>query len=151
MICCKTGMRGYIKHLFIGTIETAGQITATEEIPRILGVAVMTIRESAEDYLETILILQKKNGYVRSIDIAGYLSVSKPSVSRAMGLLRDNGYIQMDEHSQILLTPLGQQVAGRVYDRHRILTDYLIQLGLPLKQPPKMPAVWSILSVKNLM
>lgn len=90
----------------------------------------MKIRESAKEYLEAIYVLQEQNGFVRSIDIAGYLNVSKPSVSRAMGVLRKNGYIHMDENSQIHFQPAGLEIAHRIYDRHRILTAYLIRLGV---------------------
>ncbi len=90
----------------------------------------MRIYESAEDYLEAILVLQEKNGYVRSIDIANELNYSKPSVSIAMKKLRNNGYIEMDENSFITLTDEGHRIANRIYERHRILTKLFIGLGV---------------------
>lgn len=91
----------------------------------------MKIHESGEMYLETILVLFQKNGSVRSIDIAHELNFSKPSVSRAMGILKSAGLITMDEAGQINLTPEGKVKAESIYERHRIITAYLIKsLGL---------------------
>ncbi|HIT18323.1 MAG TPA: metal-dependent transcriptional regulator [Candidatus Fimivivens faecavium] len=90
----------------------------------------MKIYESAEDYLESILVLKKEKGAVRSIDIAHHFNYSKPSVSRAMSLLRRNGYIVMDQEGWITLTETGLAVAERIYERHRCLTDWLIALGV---------------------
>ena len=81
--------------------------------------------ESGENYLETILILQNEQKIVRSIDVARKLSVSKPSVSRAMGILRQEGYINMAENGPIELTAKGQEKAQQIYIRHRILTEFL--------------------------
>ena len=86
--------------------------------------------ESAEDYLETILILQKEKGVVRSIDIVHQMHYSKPSVSRAMGLLRDRGHILMDRDGWITLTDSGRAIAERIYERHCLLTQWLIRLGV---------------------
>lgn len=91
----------------------------------------MKIHESAENYLETILVLRKRNGNVRSIDIANELEFSKPSVSVAMKNLRANGYIQVDESGNITLLPAGQEIAQRVYEKHTVLTRYLMALGVP--------------------
>lgn len=91
----------------------------------------MKLQESAEDYLESILILKESHGTVRSIDVARHMNYSKPSVSRAMGLLRENGYITMDKESLIELTPSGVEVARRIYERHLLLTRWLISLGVP--------------------
>ena len=91
----------------------------------------MNIHESAEDYLERILMLLEQKGYVRSVDIAAGLNVSKPSVSVAMKKLRENGYITMSSDSMISLTDKGYAIARKIYDRHRVLTRYLIQLGVP--------------------
>lgn len=91
----------------------------------------MIIHQSAEDYLEMILILREEKGYARSIDIANALAVTKPSVSVAMKKLRENGYILMDEESLITLTPQGEEIARRMYSRHRALTKFLVQLGVP--------------------
>lgn len=90
----------------------------------------MKIHQSAEDYLEMILMLREQKGEVRSIDIAMGLSVSKPSVSVAMKHLREDGYIVMNEDNRIILTEKGMEVAGRVYRRHKTLTKFLMQLGV---------------------
>ncbi|MDE6149703.1 MAG: metal-dependent transcriptional regulator [Ruminococcus sp.] len=85
----------------------------------------MAIRESGEDYLETILILQERTGYVRSIDIASELGFSKPSVSRAMGILKNDGFITVEHDGQIVLTKRGYLRAREVYDRHLLITRFL--------------------------
>ena len=90
----------------------------------------MVLHESGEMYLETILILKNRFGYVRSIDIANEMGVSKPSVSRAVGLLKDNGYIAFDPNGMILLTDTGRAVAEKIYDRHQVLTRYFINIGV---------------------
>ena len=90
----------------------------------------MNIHESAEDYLERILMLRLKNGTVRSIDIVRDLEYSKPSVSIAMKRLRENGYIEMDTDGYITLLPPGEEIASRIYDRHQLLTQFLVQLGV---------------------
>ena len=90
----------------------------------------MNIRESAEDYLEMILMLSEKKGEVRSIDIAAGLGVSKPSVSVAMKQLRENGYILMDQSNLITLTEAGLAIARKVYNRHKTITRFLMQLGV---------------------
>lgn len=90
----------------------------------------MKIQESAENYLETILILKHKISDVRSIDIASELEFTKPSVSRAMKLLRENGYILMDSHGYITLTEAGQKIAETIYERHQLLSRFLMQLGV---------------------
>ena len=90
----------------------------------------MNIHESAEDYLERILMLKEEKGYARSIDIAAGLSVTKPSVSFAMKKLRENGYITMDKDNYISLTDKGMEIAQRIYDRHKALTAYLVKLGV---------------------
>jgi DtxR family Mn-dependent transcriptional regulator len=92
----------------------------------------MKIHESAENYLETILVLSQKGG-VRSIDIATRLDFSKPSVSVAMKNLRDGGYIKTDESGFITLTDSGKAIAERVFERHTIIKDFLIKLGVPKK------------------
>ena len=89
----------------------------------------MEIHASAENYLEAILALSQK-GQVRSIDVAQYLNFSKPSVSRAMSLLRDNGYVLMDENSFLILTPAGREIAERIYERHQLLTQWFVWLGV---------------------
>lgn len=90
----------------------------------------MNIHESAEDYLEAILVLKERHGLVRSIDVVHYLDFSKPSVSVAMKRLRENGYIEMDREGYITLLPPGEEIARRIYTRHRLLTQFLIQLGV---------------------
>lgn len=90
----------------------------------------MNIHESAEDYLECILMLHLKNGAVRSIDIVRKLDYSKPSVSVAMKRLRENGYIEMDPDGFITLLPPGEAIATRIYARHQVLTEFLTQLGV---------------------
>ena len=90
----------------------------------------MNIHESAEDYLERILMLRLKNGLVRSIDIVRDMDYSKPSVSVAMKRLRESGYIEMDVDGYITLLPSGEAIATRIYERHQILTQFLVQLGV---------------------
>ena len=90
----------------------------------------MNIHKSAEDYLEQILMLQEQKGYVRSIDIAMGLAVSKPSVSFAMKQLRENGYVIMGEENYITLTEKGLEIAERMYERHTLLSELLIHLGV---------------------
>ena len=86
--------------------------------------------ESAEDYLEAILMLSQQKGLVRSIDIAHQMNYTKPSVSRAMSLLRERGHIIMDKDGWITLTDTGRAIAERIYERHRLLTQWLTQLGV---------------------
>ena len=93
----------------------------------------MKIRESAENYLETILILQKRSGQVRSIDIANELSFSKPSVSVAMKNLRLSGYVEIDADGFLTLTDSGRAIAERMYERHTLLTQWLTRLGVDEK------------------
>ena len=90
----------------------------------------MQIRESAEDYLEAILVLSSKGGGVRSVDIATMLGVSKPSVSHAMKLLREDGYIAMDRYGTVTLMEKGAEIANRIYERHTVLTKMLEGLGV---------------------
>ena len=90
----------------------------------------MKVYASAEDYLEAILSLRIRQGHVRSIDIANELNFSKPSVSVAMKKLRESGYIQMDADGSITLLPEGEEIAQRVYERHRLLTDFFVRLGV---------------------
>ncbi len=93
----------------------------------------MKIQESAENYLEAILQLQEENGSVRSIDIVQHLGFSKPSVSRAMSLLRENGYVLMDKDGLLTLTDAGREIAERIYERHKLLTRWLVSLGVDPK------------------
>lgn len=87
----------------------------------------MQMQESGENYLETILILEQKNGTVRSIDIATALDYSKPSVSRAMSILRKEEYISMEKNGDIQLTEKGRNKANQIYERHQLIADYLVR------------------------
>jgi DtxR family transcriptional regulator, Mn-dependent transcriptional regulator len=88
------------------------------------------IQESAENYLETILVLQKKNEHVRSIDIANEMGFSKPSISEQMKKFRENGYINVDGNGYITLTDKGIDVAEKVYERHEMIAQVLMDLGV---------------------
>lgn len=90
----------------------------------------MKIQESAENYLEAILVLTQRNGQVRSIDVAHYTGFSKPSISRAVGLLRDNGYVSIDQNGLLCLTEAGLKIAETIYERHTVLTELLTMLGV---------------------
>ena len=93
----------------------------------------MKLLESGQMYLETILVLSEKNPNVRAIDICEHMGFSKPSVSRAIGLLKSGGYVVSDNDGYLSLTELGAEVAQKMYDRHRLLTEFLISLGVPEK------------------
>ena len=90
----------------------------------------MRVYESAEDYLEAILVVGKRRGLVRSIDIANELGYSKPSVSIAMKKLRENACVEMDNDGYIRLLPAGAEIAERIYERHQTLTDFFVYLGV---------------------
>ncbi|MGC6173065.1 metal-dependent transcriptional regulator [Lacrimispora sp. 38-1] len=90
----------------------------------------MQIKESAENYLETILVLKQKHGQVRSIDLANELGFTKPSVSVAMKKLRENGYIHVDEDGYITLEKAGYEIASQIYDRHKTIMNLLITAGV---------------------
>ena len=89
----------------------------------------MKLHASGEDYLETILVLQKKRGMVRSVDVARHMEVSKPSVCHAVATLRDGGFLMMDEDHFLHLTDVGREVAEQIYEKHRFFTDRLIEAG----------------------
>lgn len=89
--------------------------------------------ESGENYLETILVLKSKGGDVRSIDIVREMNLSKPSVSRAVGILKNGGFIEVDKDGFITLTDAGNEIAERIYERHKVLTDWLIGIGVDEK------------------
>lgn len=91
----------------------------------------MRLQESGEMYLETIYVLSKQKSGVHSIDVSEHLGYSKPSVSRAMGLLKKGGYIEIDEDNHIVLTDRGMEIAKKIYDRHTLLTKMLVYLGVP--------------------
>ena len=90
----------------------------------------MNSQKSTEDYLEAMLMLKEKRGFIRSVDVANLLGVTKPSVSYATKRLRENGYITMDESNFITLTPSGMEIADRIYTRHKTLTDFFTRLGV---------------------
>lgn len=90
----------------------------------------MALQESGEMYLETILVLTNQSPHVRAIDVGEYMGYSKPSVSRAMGLLKNGGYIKVDDNGFITLLEPGREVAEMIYERHTLLTQYLIRLGV---------------------
>ncbi|MBP6491948.1 MAG: metal-dependent transcriptional regulator [Clostridia bacterium] len=94
----------------------------------------MRIQESGENYLETILILQGKKGSVRSIDVANELDYTKASISRAMGILKQAGFITVEDGGNIHLTELGHEKATQVYERHRLITEYLVN-ALQIQEP----------------
>ena len=90
----------------------------------------MQLQESGEMYLETIYVLSKRGKAVRSIDISTHMGYSKPSVSRAVGLLKSGGYIEVDHDGHIHLTDLGLETAHKTYERHRVLTEIFVRLGV---------------------
>lgn len=90
----------------------------------------MVLKESGEMYLETIYVLRKEKAFVRAIDVGAELGYSKPSVSRAMGILRDGGYIKVAEDGGITLTKAGLEVAERTYERHTVLSELFMKLGV---------------------
>ena len=90
----------------------------------------MKIRKASEDYLEAMLMMKEKHGYIRSMDVAEQLGVTKPSVTYSTTRLREAGYIVMDSDSLITLTDSGMEVASRMYNRHKVLTQFLIRLGV---------------------
>ncbi len=90
----------------------------------------MALQESGEMYLESIHVLSKKNAHVRSVDISDYMGYSKPSVSRAVGILKAGGYISVDSEGYITLTDAGRAVAEKIYERHTLLSTLLIRLGV---------------------
>lgn len=91
----------------------------------------MAIHEAAENYLETIYMLRKKNGHCRSIDVATDLGYSKPTVSIAMRNLRESGHVLVDDSGELTLTPIGLEIAQRMYERHEVIASFLIALGVP--------------------
>lgn len=90
----------------------------------------MTLKESGEMYLETIYVLSKKKNFVRSIDVCEEMGYSKPSVSRAVGLLKDGGYLTVGSEGALKLTPLGKEMAERTYERHTVLSKLFMSLGV---------------------
>lgn len=90
----------------------------------------MTLKESGEMYLESIYVLSKKLKKVRSIDVVEYRGFSKPSVSRAVGLLKNGGFVKMDDEGYLTLTEEGKEIAEKIYERHTVITECLIKLGV---------------------
>ena len=90
----------------------------------------MALKESGEMYLESIYVLCKSQPSVRSIDVAEYMNFSKPSVSRAVGLLKNGGFITSDKDGFLYLTEIGKEIAEQIFERHNILTDYLVSIGV---------------------
>ena len=97
----------------------------------------MVIRESAEDYLEAILVITEQNGRARSIDVAKHLGITKPSVSVAMKNLRTEGYIDMDKNGDLTLLPAGRAIAEKTYERHVTIRDLLVSLGVDYQTAAK--------------
>ena len=93
----------------------------------------MAIHQSGEDYLEAILVLQQEKGQVRSIDVSQHLGYSKPSVSRAMSILKADGHIIMETDGRLILTESGRSIAQTIYERHRLLTRWLVAIGVSPK------------------
>lgn len=90
----------------------------------------MPLQESGEMYLETVLVLSKQKGNVRAIDVGEHMGYSKPSVSRAVGLLKSGGYLTVKEDGSLVLTDSGREIAEKIYERHTILTDFFVSLGV---------------------
>ena len=99
----------------------------------------MKMQESPEDYLEAILVLSRELGNVRSIDVANYLEYSKPSVSVAMKRLRENGFVTLDEHGNLILTGSGLSIALKIYERHLVISQFLISIGVDEAIAKKAP------------
>ena len=91
----------------------------------------MRLQESGEMYLETIYVLSQSRSHVRAIDVGEHMGYSKPSVSRAMGLLKSGGYVVADAYGHLSLTESGRQIAEKIFERHTVLTEVLVQLGVP--------------------
>jgi len=97
------------------------------------GVFMSKLRESGENYLETILILEKRNGIARSVDVANELGFSKPSISRAVAVLKEDGYVTIGNINQLVLTEKGRKIAEELYEKHLLLKNLLIHLGVDEK------------------
>lgn len=110
----------------------------------------MKLYASGEDYLEAILVLQQKQGMVRSVDVARHMDVSKPSVCHAVATLRNGGFLTMDEDHFLHLTDIGREVATTIYERHCFLQNNLSLLVLIPRQRRPMPAGWNTLLVPRV-
>ena len=93
----------------------------------------MKLHASGEDYLETVLVLQREKGMVRSIDLARHMGFSKPSISHAVGVLRDGGFLTVDKDGFLHLTDIGREVAEKIYERHRFFMEQLVAAGVDLE------------------
>ena len=111
----------------------------------------MKLHAAGEDYLEAILVLQKKQGMVRSVDVARYMEVSKPSVCHAVATLRDGGFLMMDEDHFLHLTDVGREVAKKIYERHCFFTEQLITAGVDPKLRRPMPVVLNTSSAMRVL
>ena len=94
----------------------------------------MKLHASGEDYLEAILVLQKKSGIVRSVDLARHMGFSKPSISHAVGVLKNGGFLTVDEDGYLNLTNAGREVAEKIYERHQFFTEQLVAVGVDRKK-----------------
>ncbi len=90
----------------------------------------MSLQESGEMYLETILALTLQNGHVRSVDVSEHMGYSKPSVSRAVGILKKEGYLEMKPDGELVLTESGKEVATKIYERHKVISSFLVSIGV---------------------
>lgn len=99
----------------------------------------MKLHASGEDYLEAILMLQKKSGMVRSVDLARHMGFSKPSISHAVGVLRDGGFLTVDKDGFLHLTDIGREIAEKIYERHRFFTEQLVAAGVV-----PFPVSWTV-------
>ena len=106
-------------------------VVSHRQIKKLERVESMALHESGENYLEAILILEIEHGNVRSIDVANFLDVSKPSVSRAVSILRMNEYLEMHDDGRLVLTQKGREVALTMYERHELISAYFEALGVP--------------------
>ena len=111
----------------------------------------MKLHASGEDYLEAILVLHKKMGMVRSVDVARHMEVSKPSVCHAVATLRDGGFLMMDEDHFLHLTHVGREVAKKIYERHCFFTEQLITAGVDPKLRRPMPVVLNTSSAMRVL
>lgn len=114
-------------------LRRAFTLSHVNELQHIGGAVMSKLHESGENYLETILVLKNKGKDVRSIDIVREMELSKPSVSRAVGILKNGGFIELDEYGYITLTDAGREIAERIYERHQVFTKWLIDLGVDEK------------------
>ena len=111
----------------------------------------MALQESGQMYLESIFVLSKTGKPVRSIDVSEYMGFSKPSVSRAIGLLKSGGYLTVNKEGHLQLTEEGLRVAENIYEKHTLLTKFLVRLGVSEETASEMPARWNTSSVTSLL